>query len=411
MSEVQPNSLQLFVAPWVVLDADTVLQDAGLLVRAGRVEQVLPDRHAIQWAMAEHPGISRQSIAGVLAPGWVNAHAHLELSSLAGEIPSEGGFVAWVGRLVAAKAEASPESWAQGVQRGAQRLLETGTTCVGDIDSVGVGVETLARTGLRGVQYIETYDAHDPERTSAALEALRTATSTRQPSERVAIGLAPHAGFTVSATLLEEVAQCAREGPHAVTMHWAETAEELEWLRTGQGPMSRFLGPSPRELPLAGLQRCGLLGPNLSLVHGNHPEPGDWQRLGDSGTSVVHCPGSHAFFGREPFALRAALEAGVSVGLGTDSWASNEDLNMAREVVLLRQAHPWLPAREAFRFGTAGAADALGLGERVGHLRPGAAADCLQMPLAPTNPHQVWEALTSGVLPERGWVGGVPRFG
>ena len=132
-----------------------------------------------------------------------------------------------------------------------------------------------------------------------------------------------------------------------MSMHWAETRAEVDWLTTGTGPLAGWLGSSPLASGLELLRKAGALGPALSLVHGNCAQPKEWRELARTGTPLVHCPGSHIYFGREPFVLREALDAGVRVALGTDSAASNQDLNMGREVALLRAQHPWLVAAEA----------------------------------------------------------------
>ena len=94
------------------------------------------------------------------------------------------------------------------------------------------------------------------------------------------------------------------------------------------------------------IEAAGLLGRRTSLVHGNYPSSGELPRIARSGATVVHCPGSHAFFRREPFPLARYRRAGVPIALGTDSAASNGSLDMRREMALLRRAHAGLAPAE-----------------------------------------------------------------
>ncbi|MEM7307750.1 MAG: amidohydrolase family protein [Planctomycetota bacterium] len=400
----------LLTAPRVLCDPETYLDGGGLLVERGRIARVLRSRAAVRRANAarrvelEH---------GVLAPGLVNAHAHLELSGLGGQISGEGGFGAWVGALLAARAARSPRRLAADAERGARRLLETGTTTIGDIDTTGGGLRAAysARTaraaGPRRVVFRELLDAWDPARTGPALagvaRGIRGGALLRE-------GLSPHAPFTTSRALLAGAARVAARRRLPVTVHWSESEAEMQWLAAGEGPLAAVLAPSPRTSGLDLLDEAGLLGPRTALVHGNHPGRGEPARLAAAGCALVHCPGTHAFFGRAAFPLRRYLRAGVRVALGTDSLASNADLDLRRELLLVRRAYPWLAPEAALAMATTSAAAALGLGDEVGALRPGLRADAVHFAVeegAAGHARALCEALT---LDEPSaiarWVGG-----
>jgi cytosine/adenosine deaminase-related metal-dependent hydrolase len=222
------------------------------------------------------------------------------------------------------------------------------------------------------VLYREVLDAWQPDRTAPALRGVSRALAAR--ARRVE-GISPHASHTASQGLLEGVASLVRRRRLPVTVHWSETPEEVEWLRSGTGAWAALLGPSPHRSGLDLLEAAGLLGPGTSLVHGNCPLRGEPDRLAARGAVLVHCPGTHAFFERAPFPWRRYRRAGVRLALGTDSRASNADLDMRREMALARRAAPWLDPVEVLAMATEQAARALGLGDRVGCLAPGFAAD------------------------------------
>ena len=362
----------------VLLPRGVWLTPGALLLRAGRIEAVGSPR-ALKTsrptlACVELPGLA-------LLPGLVNAHAHLELTGLAGSTPAGADFGKWVRAVVAGRSAMPTAQLEASARSGARQCLAGATTTVGDFDATGAAERAFSADARqlfpRVVLFRELLDARRIERTSLELARAQAAWS---PGERLSPGLAPHAPHTVSAGLLAEIARVARGGAFALSTHWAETAEEGEWLESGTGPFAGLLVDSPRRSGLDLLADAGLLGPQLALVHGNAARPEEISRVAHSGSTLVHCPGSHAFFGRAPFDLRAWLTAGVAVALGTDSLASNSALDMRLELARLMAEHPWLDPRDAWDAATLNGARALGLRGHVGELTPGAFADVLAVP-------------------------------
>jgi len=354
--------------------ADRWIEDGGVLVARGRVVRVLTSPAAVRRAV--RAGAREHDLGdGVLTPGLVNAHAHLELSGLVGALPRGPDFRAWVQELMRLRASRSARRLAADARAGADQALASGTTCVGDVDSVGASERGLADHPLFTVLFREVLDAQDPSRTAAALR--RVARALPRRVGRIE-GLAPHAPFSVSPALFAELAGPARRRRLPLSMHWSETEEEVRWLRTGAGSFGAWLGPSPRCSGLELLAAAGLLRAPLALVHGNFPGRGEPARIAAAGAVVVHCPRSHQWFERPPFPLRRYRRAGVPIALGTDSLASNWDLDLHHEAARLAAVEPGLGPRELWRMLTVHGARALGLEGRAGELAPGARADlCL----------------------------------
>ena len=372
----------VFVRPGLVSGSGSGAPEARLLdggalwIRSGRVVRTLASAAAATRA-ARRTGCAVEDLGDtLLVPGLVNAHAHLELSGLAGSTRPGASFGAWVGQVLARRAERGPARLARDAAAGALDLLRGGTTTVGDIDTTGAGERGLADSPIRSVLFRELLDAQDPGRTAGELERVRRALPRRA---RRTEGLAPHAPFTASPELLRAVARIARRRRTPVSVHWSETPEELEWMRSGTGPLAAVLGPSPRQSGLDAIESAGLLNDRLVLVHGNLPQRGEPQRIAAAGATLVHCPGTHAWFSRERFALGRYLRAGVRLALGTDSAASNESLDMRRELRLLLAAHRSVSPLQAFDMATLGSARALGLESEVGDLRAGARADVVAL--------------------------------
>jgi cytosine/adenosine deaminase-related metal-dependent hydrolase len=243
--------------------------------------------------------------------------------------------------------------------------------------------------------YHECLDAGDAGRTRAALEGVREqAAATGLPS-----AISPHAPFSVSPELLAGLGELAKTGGMPITIHWAETHEEEEYLLHGEGPLAEHLGPAPLRPGLDLIDEAGLLGPRTSLVHGNHPLAGEPERLAAAGTSLVHCPGTHRFFGRDEFPLERYRRAGVNLALGTDSLASNTALDMRQEMALLRRAQPGLNPADVWSMATHGGARALDLAGTVGCLAPGARADLVLFQIDSGESEAILDELTAACPP------------
>jgi cytosine/adenosine deaminase-related metal-dependent hydrolase len=394
----------LLRAAGVLASAEDWFRDGAVLFAGDRVEAV-----GAAEALAARLGPAdevRDLGEVVLTPGLVNSHAHLELGGLVGRCPAGGSMVEWVGAVLREKASLDRADLERAVRTGAERLLETGTTCVGDIDSSGVSAEVLGETGLRGRVYREVLDGRDAARTPAARERLRGAVASG-PRGLVLPGVSPHAPHTVSDELLRSAIGQAVAERSALSVHLSESPEEVSWLRRGSGPFSAFLSGSPRCSGVDLLERGGVARAPHLLVHANHLELEELERIASWGGVLVHCPGTHAFFGRAPVDLAGWLAAGAVVALGTDSLASNEDLDLRRELQLLARAHPELSAEARFRMATEGGAAALGMAGEVGVLRPGARADLVAFALSCGSREEALEAITETMPEVRGvWVGG-----
>jgi len=369
----RPTSAGLIVgARWLVARDGAPLRDAGLWIVRGRIERVL--RSAAQIRSCQKSSGARVLDLGdaLLAPGFVDAHAHLELSALRGRVPAGRSFAAWIGALLRARGASQTQDLAAGARDAADELLAGGTTLVADVDSLGLCARALRGHALRRIPFHELLDARDPARTDPALRRVRAALRARAP---LGHGLSPHAPMTVSFALAATSGVLARTRRARLMIHWAETPEEERWLEHASGPLSGLLPTPPRRRGLELLERARLLGPRTLLVHGNAASSDEIARVVRSGAALVHCPGTHAFFGRPRFALAEWTRAGARLALGTDSLASNGALDMRSEIAQLLRAQPRLHPREAWLLATRGGASALGLAGRVGELREGAWAD------------------------------------
>ncbi|MCC7393207.1 amidohydrolase family protein [Candidatus Sumerlaeota bacterium] len=291
------------------------------------------------------------------SPSYLNAHCHLELSLLKGAIRPGLPFVEWLEKIVALKRAAKPDDLLVAARAAMQRLHETGTRVLWDIDSLGIVPHMVQQAEttplpLQSLTIFRELIRFDPVDAAAIVEV--SAKYLPDPCDvvntEVEYGLSPHAPYTTSRALLQSVAGIAIGRRFPVCIHAAETAEENEMLEKGTGPLRDFLNPflpkdwkAPGKRTMEYLDDCRCLNERTLLVHCNDVTDDEIALIAKRGASVVVCPGTHVYFGRGEFPLARLMSAGVNVLLGTDSLASNEDLDMAREIRLARELAPSVP--------------------------------------------------------------------
>ena len=304
-------------------------------------------------------------VDAVMLPGLVNAHAHLDLGR-SESVPASGDFPSWllgVGR--ARGVERDPRGAAR---EQAEELALRGVVAVGDIDAnLGAATEGRREAGLGGRSYLEIVGV---ARSSARARLAAALARVDRDGGFGSYGLSPHAPYSVHSDVLPEIARAARHRGLPLAMHLAESEEETRYLTHGDGPFVRFLETlgrgrpfdSPPGLrPIAYASACGLLTGDTLVVHGNDLDDEDLGLLAASGAALVYCHGTHRHFERPPHRLPELLGAGVTVALGTDSSASNDDIDLLREMGRLVEDRPDIAPLDVLAAATLGGRRALGL--------------------------------------------------
>lgn len=340
----------------------------------------------------------------VLMPGLVNAHCHLDYTDMAGLFPPPKIFIDWLKVITAAKSVWTYADYEASWRNGAQMLLRTGTTTVGDIEAAPRLLPAMWHgTPLRILSFLEMIGLTQRRKPQEIVqEAIDKLGSLNAPG--CDAGLSPHAPYTTLPELVRLTAAAARRHQWRVCTHVAESALEFDMFRRGRGLMFDWISHSGRDMsdcgkrsPVQHLEKCELLGENLLAVHANYLAKGDARLLGQRKVSVAHCPRSHTYFRHEPFPLQQLTRAGVNVCLGTDSLASvlkvkreRVELSLFEEMRTLASRQPGISPRAILRMATLNGARALGMAGCVGELAPRAFADLITLPQA-GKPGDVWE--------------------
>lgn len=356
-------------AGWVVPVASAPLRDGVVAVEGGRVAWLGPS--------GEGPAGEDVDLGpGVLLPGFVNAHTHLELSHLAGAV-GPAPFVPWVRSLIAARAGETPESVRAAARMAMAAAAASGTAAVGDVSNALLHLEDLSQSRLRAVVFHELI-GWDPARAEEALRWSRERLAELAELQGVEVRPAAHAPYSCSPRLLSLMA--AAGGPAAI--HLAESAAETRFLADGGGELATFLAErglghvaftGGARSPVGHAEACGILHPGLLIAHGVQTDAADHALLARRGVHVALCPRSNLALGNGLPPLPALLAAGVRLCLGTDSLASSPSLDLLAEAVELHRAFPAVDPAILVRAATAGGAEALGLADH-GRIGPGARA-------------------------------------
>jgi 5-methylthioadenosine/S-adenosylhomocysteine deaminase len=253
----------------------------------------------------------------------------------------------------------------------------------------------MIEAGVRGVMYQEVFGP-DPSQCATSLAELRAKMDALRPRQTplVRAGVSPHAPYTVSDPLYAAVAGYASRESLPVAVHIAESEPERQLVEQGDGPFAaglrrRGIPVAPRaRSSIALLERHGVLAARPLLIHCVRLDRDDIGVIARARAPVAHCPISNAKLGHGTAPLLELLDAGITVGIGSDSVASNNRMDMlaeSRAVILAQRArlarHDVLCARDALHLATLGGARALGLDAETGSLEVGKSADLAAFPL------------------------------
>ena len=312
----------------------------------------------------------------VLIPPLVNAHTHLEFSSLTQPLQPPQPFQDWIQAVMNWRRRES-HSVADAVRSGLQESWQAGVRLIGEITTG----EHDMQTGLHGITVVSYRESIGlrPERIQAQLqETEKHLVANRQPG--VIFGVSPHAPYTVHPDLLQELMTLAMKYQAPVAMHLAETTDELELLSCGRGPFADFLNSlglfDPQTFPgdrsVLELLKELARAPKALAIHGNYFQDQDIAFLArHPNITTVYCPRTHSYFGHSAHPFRKMLSAGVRVILGTDSRASNPDLCLWHELQHAARLAPELPASQLLAMITTHAAEAMGIDSKDFRIRQG----------------------------------------
>jgi 5-methylthioadenosine/S-adenosylhomocysteine deaminase len=329
---------KVYSARWVVPVSAAPIENGAVAVAGDVIAGVGSQTEILE----RFPEFAIESLdEAIIIPGLVNAHTHLELTAMRGYLENEErDFFAWLRKLTIARLERlTPDDILVSATWGACETVRAGITRVEDAsDSAIVSMRALQDVGLRGVVYQESFGP-DARLVAENFEKLKVRVQELQSTqnELVRAGVSPHAPYTVCGPQLELIAELATSQGLPLMMHAAESEAEEQFVREGCGVFAEELArreidwKAPGVSTIQYLKQVGILETRPLLAHCIRVDDEDIETLRNHDAKVAHCPKSNAKLGhgRAPFAKFIA--AGVEVGLGSDSVASNNTCDMLEE--------------------------------------------------------------------------------
>lgn len=369
--------------------ADTVLTMSGEALSPGRV-RICGERITETGPhLTPHAGEEVIDLGGqILLPGLINAHCHLDYTSFKGAIFQKKNFTDWIKTINGLKANFSGDDFLQSIGKGFDLLARSGCTTVFNIEAFPELLLRMPRPPLRTWWFLELIDLRNR---LGSDEVLLGALSffENHPDWLGGFGLSPHAPYTASIELYRLAKRCSDQLKMPWTTHLAESMEEQEMFLYGKGALHDFLGGLGREnsdcgqgSALSHLLDFGVLSPACLIVHLNYLQEYDWQAIRQNRYSIVHCPRCHAYFKHARFPLERLQEAGSNICLGTDSLASNDQLDLRAEIRMAQHHYPHIKSRDWLKMVTVNPAEAIGLPGQLGTIQPNALADLIAFPSA-----------------------------
>jgi 5-methylthioadenosine/S-adenosylhomocysteine deaminase len=363
-------------ARWIITmnQNDDVLENHSLIVADGRIADIL------SWndAAIKYPNLPAQNRReAIVMPGLINAHTHLAMNLLRG-FADDKPLQTWLEKHIwpAEAKYMSAEFVRDGTELALAESLLSGVTTFNDMyffaDATAEACESAgvrATIGLLVIDFPSAWASTTDEYFQKAL-ALHD-----QYKDHVIINtaFAPHAPYSVSTASLERIAVLSSELQLPVHIHVQETAGEIERYQQTHGVR-----------PVKALSDIGLITPDLLAVHLTHVSSEDITHLADGGANAVHCPESNLKLASGISPVIDMHQAGINIAIGTDSAASNNDLDLlgeCRTAALLAKAQSQdaavMAAARVLRMVTIDAATALGISDVTGSLQRGKAADCI----------------------------------
>ncbi|MEZ4776970.1 MAG: amidohydrolase family protein [Bacteroidia bacterium] len=320
-------------------------------------------------SVEDHPMVCK----GILLPGFVNAHCHLELSALKGHIPRQTGMTAFIGQVISKRNDFTEETQIQAVEDALRFLWQSGTIAVGDICNTGISILPKKASPLFTYSFIELLGLGD----TRAPEILNNGLALSEKFAGLAHSLSPHAPYSMSRALIRAI---YGQNPQLMSIHLLESKEERQLFAENGGPFREFY--QKMGIPFAGFEAKDPIAHVLSevkksqpmlLVHNTQMTEQELIAIAQNYPQAWFClcPGSNLYIHNSFPDLDMFRDNTDRICLGTDSYASNASIDVFEEVKLIQEKCPEISLHEVLRWATTHGAAALGKSGVLGAFIPG----------------------------------------
>jgi len=387
----------IYTSRYVLPISRPYIEDGAVVVK----EDKIVDVGTLEEVKARYPDekIEDFGLAAIM-PGFIDCHTHLDHSVMRGLV-EDSAYATWKYHVMQAEQRMDENAWKVSSMLGALEAASAGITTVADITPHKATLDALRDVGLRAIIYREvgTMDKHQVaqvmEKAIADIDAWRE----EYGDHLMTVGIAPHSAYSCHPELFKSVYEYAKDGA-PVAIHLAGSSEEYEFVKYGASRLATEVREQYNEeapfwlptgvSPVRYVLQWGILdAPNVLAIHCTQVDDDDIDILVKKNTSIAYCPRFNAKLGMGIAPLKKFLDAGLRVGIGTDSPAASNGMDMHEEMrtdlILQRAAFgkkSFFTAVEALRLATLGGAEALRIDDVVGSLDAGKQADIIAVNLS-----------------------------
>ena len=320
---------------------------------------------------------------GILMPGFVNAHCHLELSHLKGKIPEKKGFGEFIGAINQLRNQEGEMEVEAAIKKADRQLFAEGVVAVGDVSNALLSIEIKRKSRIYYHTFAEAFGFY-PSRADRAFDfACFTEQIFRE--NQLAASVVPHSAYSVSAPLFKRITNKAVTQKSLLSIHNQESEAEQQFFRDGTGPIAHHLqnnlgldishwkptGENSLDVVLNYLPSEN----QLLLVHNTFTTETDIEKLKScrktENTFLVLCPNSNLHIENRLPNASLFRKHNLNICLGTDSLASNSRLSVLNEMITLHQYFPEISLEELVQWGTIDGARALQVETHFGSFETG----------------------------------------
>jgi len=394
--------MKIFYAKYILPITSEMVEDGAIVIDGNRII----DFGAREEIDSKFKDVERKINLknALIMPGFVNAHTHLELSGV--KIKEVSDFKDWLYQIIKQRKKLfnvsgiagkikfiktfAERKWKRTVKRRIEEMINSGTIAIGDVSNTGKLITMLLRVPMKIQIFIELISFIE-ERGVEFFNVLKDlvhnvneVVKKHNLQREFKISLSPHAPYSVSETLFKLIKNF--NGDSKTSVHLAEVIDEVEFIKNGSGFFRSFLierngfdysWKPPGVSPVKYLDQIGFLDKNILAVHCVNVDDEDIEILSKRNVSICTCPRSNFFLkvGKAP--VRKFLDNNINVCLGTDSIASNRDLNILNELKFAREFYKDVSNEELIKIATLNGAKALGFDDICGSIERGKDADLI----------------------------------
>lgn len=328
----------------------------------------------------DYPAIPCETFEGLLCPGFINTHCHLELSHMKDVAPTGTGLLPFI-KTVVSQREVEPDLVLEKIAAADQEMLEAGIVAVGDICNKADTAATKSKSNIRYYSFIEMFDFHQSPQALKTYNGYIKAYEQQFSDSFNPKICVPHAPYSVSPALFELINQ-HNGAVGTVSIHNQETPHEIALFKNGSGDFPEFFGQfgiDYSQFPFTGQSPIDYAIAHMDprhrtlWVHNTLTTASDIQKAThwNPKSFWTTCPNANLYIENRLPHYQTFLDEKATMTIGTDSLTSNWQLSILEEIKTILKYQSTLPFLEVLSWGTLNGAKALGFDNQLGSLEKG----------------------------------------